>query len=333
MENFGKKRIIICAIALVVLLLSIFVVTPIASKPDTYQSLIEKLDEKQETVMKMAVSTAVASVGIGAVPGDATSPIANKVIDLSGYMIIVMVILIAEKYLLTIIGLAVFKFIVPAICILAIIYQFWGACGLKKLGIKLAMFSVAMLLIIPISVRVSGFIDNTYKDSIELGLSQMEGIQESLLGANEAKETEAAAETQAAAVEEETKEEKTGSWWSNLINDAMDKANDVAETVTDTISDAAATVQTLTAEKIDELQAAFRQMVEAVVILLVTNCVIPVAVLIFFWIIFKLILGVDLGGFSHRRHHHHGRHGHFGSPEETLLASGHPDKDEKGDEL
>ena len=62
-------------------------------------------------------ATALAT-GAAAIPGDATTPIANKLADVAGYMVIVYAVIIIEKYLLTITGYIAFKILFPIGCIL-----------------------------------------------------------------------------------------------------------------------------------------------------------------------------------------------------------------------
>lgn len=45
-----------------------------------------------------------------------------------------------EKYLLTITGYAVFRFVLPAVCVLLIVRQFRSSEILAKLAFKLALF-------------------------------------------------------------------------------------------------------------------------------------------------------------------------------------------------
>ena len=54
-----------------------------------------------------------------------------------------------EKYLLTITGYAVFRFILPAVCVLLIVRQFRSSEILAKLAFKLALFGMAVWLVVP----------------------------------------------------------------------------------------------------------------------------------------------------------------------------------------
>ena len=62
-----------------------------------------------ETVLKLTASSTAASAGITAIPGDAGTPIAEKLADFSEYGILILCVLYAEKYLLSILGSGVFK--------------------------------------------------------------------------------------------------------------------------------------------------------------------------------------------------------------------------------
>ena len=84
------KKVIISVLLIIGILVSIFVISPRMSKPETYQATIQKLNEKQTTVLEMTAAASGASLALGAVPGDATTPIANKVIDMAGYFVIIL---------------------------------------------------------------------------------------------------------------------------------------------------------------------------------------------------------------------------------------------------
>ena len=71
-----------------------------------------------------------------------------------------------EKYLLTITGYAVFRFILPAACALLIVRQFRSSEILAKLAFKLALFGMAVWLAVPGGITVSRMIEATYETSL-----------------------------------------------------------------------------------------------------------------------------------------------------------------------
>ena len=165
---------------LVVLALSMTVVQKAASDPENHTGTIEALDEKKADVLKLTASSAAAATALAAVPGDATTPVANKLADLTSYFLIVLMVVFLEKYLVTLTGYATFFILIPLACVLLGI----GICAerpfLKVLAGKVAAFGLVLFLIIPISMRVSGMIEATYEQSMETAVEEAENITEEI---------------------------------------------------------------------------------------------------------------------------------------------------------
>ena len=62
------------------------------------------MDCRKKQLVLSGTATALAT-GAAAIPGEAATPIANKLADVAGYMVIVYAVIIVEKYLLTITGI------------------------------------------------------------------------------------------------------------------------------------------------------------------------------------------------------------------------------------
>lgn len=68
--------------------------------------------------MKAISNEKVKTFVLAVIPGDATTPIADQIMELSGYLLIVVCVLVLEKALLTVCGFLAFKIFVPAVCVL-----------------------------------------------------------------------------------------------------------------------------------------------------------------------------------------------------------------------
>ncbi len=161
-------RVICVAAAVILALASIFGVAKLTTDPAFYQKSIAALEEKQETVLELTAASTAASAAITLLPGDTATPIADKLADLSGYFLIVLCAIFLEKYLLTITAAAAFKVLIPAACAVfataALFPHLRRTAG--ALAWKLALFSVAIMLVIPVGIRVSDLIEDTYQASI-----------------------------------------------------------------------------------------------------------------------------------------------------------------------
>lgn len=262
----SKKKIIVTIVLVCLALFSFFYLGNKFSKPETYENIISILDDKKDNVMGLTASTSAASIAITVIPDDIGTPIANQLADLSKYLLLILTVIYLEKYLLTVIGYAVFKVIVPIGCALFIAYLYFPKnFSLKKIGIKILAFALALVLLIPTSVKISDMIDKTYQES----------INETLSVTNQEIEIEEQAQ-------EKTK--PTDAPWYQKIYDYFSNAvEDVKEAVTSSTSEAVAKAKTL-----------LSNFIEATAVMVVTSCIVPVLTVIAFVWISKLLLGVEI---------------------------------------
>ena len=177
-SNSSLKIVLITVACILIAALSFFFLSGILSSPETYAGIIRSIDDKVETVLKLTASSTAASAGITAIPGDAGTPIAEKLADFSEYGILILCVLYAEKYLLSILGSGVFKYIIPIACILYPIGFFRDLEGIKPILKKIAIVSLALYFVIPLSVHISDRIYDTYQASIDNTISAAEDLAE-----------------------------------------------------------------------------------------------------------------------------------------------------------
>lgn len=266
LRKMDKKKLIIVTVCIIAGLFSFFYLGDKLSDPATYSKIISILDEKKANVMGLTASTSAASIAITVIPDDIGTPIANQLADLSGYLLVILTVIYLEKYLLTVIGFGVFKVIIPATCILFIVYQFIpDNFSLKKAAMKIGIFGVALMLLIPTSVTISHMIDETYEQSINQTLDNT---------------------NQTIVVEEQPQQEENKQelkWYEKIYNVFSNAVEDVKETVTSSTSGA-----------IEKAKNMLSNFIEATAVMIVTSCVIPIlTVLVFLWLT-KIILGIEI---------------------------------------
>ena len=154
---------------------------------------------------------------------------------------------------------AAFRLLVPAACLLLAAWLLAGRDWLRKAGWKLLVFGLAIVLVIPASVRVSGMIEDTYRLSMEETLRQ-------------AKDTTQAVEDSAASGDSQ---EDQG-FLSGLFSKVTEGISQAARDLTDRVSQM------------------LNRFLEALAVTLVTSCLIPILVLLFFVWLVKFIWGIDL---------------------------------------
>ena len=274
---------VIWGIALsLVFVLSLFVIAPKASKPEIYNGTIQMLNEKQANVLEMTSAASAASLALAAVPGDATTPIAEKIMDMAGYFIIILTVIILEKYMLTIAGYMTFTWLVPIACFLFLTYIASGYKILRNLAVKVLVVGLSIVLIIPVSVRLTNLIEKTNEVSINNTMESVKEIQK---------------EAEEAAKEEELEQEKMEKESSNpldVIREMRSGISDLKKKTTEALEEASSKVTRLSEEAIEKARETVNDFVEVVVVMLVTSCGIPMLTLMFFVWIIKTILGIDL---------------------------------------
>lgn len=253
-----RMRIALTLLLVLVALVSMFPLRERFSSPDAYQGVIATLDTKKGNVMGMVVTCTAASAAISAIPGDVGTPIADKLMDLSSNLAIVLAVIYLEKYLLTIFGLATFALIVPVCCALALVWVWCAgrrplaaACG--RLACKFVALGVVLMLTVPVSVQVTNMIDQTYTES----LSIVENAQ---------------------ATEGEPEEEESDEGFNPL------------KWLSDTAGAIQSGIESVTTGMLDQVN----NLIEGLAVMIVTSCLIPIVVLVFFLWMAKLILGINI---------------------------------------
>ncbi len=152
------KKILMVLLCLTLALVSVFVIAKRATDPQSYKNTIQSIDDKKATVMGITTATITASTALAAIPGDATTPIANQIMDMGSYLLIVVCALVLEKSLLTVLGYLAFNILVPGACLLFAISVFVKRNILRVLSLKIVVFAVVISTIIPFSLKISDLI-------------------------------------------------------------------------------------------------------------------------------------------------------------------------------
>lgn len=253
-----KRKALEVIVPILVALLSIFLLTRIAVSSPIHDHSIDVLEEKQTTVLELTAASTAASAAITLLPGDTATPIADKLADLSSNFLVVLCAIFLEKYLLTITAYAAFQILIPAACLCYILNVFLKRNVLVQLCKKLAIFAIAIVLVIPASVGISNMIEATYESSIQATIAN-------------AKDAAASVSS-----EDETAAEEDDGFLDGLLSK-----------VTDGISGAVSKA----AEKVSGILNGF---IEALAVMIVTSCVIPILVMLFFLWLIRIVVGIDL---------------------------------------
>lgn len=271
----NKKLQIGLIVALVALaLLSGFVARPHFADTKTWDSTIEVIDQKKGNVLALTTSCVALSAGITALPGDTGTPVAEQLAQLSGNLGIVLAVLYLEKYLLTIMWSVGLGILIPFALVLFAaslgIHGRWSTSTvIRRVATRVLVVAIISMVLVPASVWVSQKVDETYRVSIE---------------AAEQKATDAAS----AADSDSSK--------ANKKKTESAESKNVLEQLADGASGLVTTVTSGAKQMTDEIVQQVTDLIEGVIVMIVTSCVIPLLVLAaFLWLGYTL-LGIDISG-------------------------------------
>jgi len=270
-EESLKRRMIYAAIAAVVALVSFFLIARFVTAQETNASTLAALDEKRDTVTKLIASSTASSAALSLLPGDLGTPIAEKLVDLSADFLVVLAAIYLEKYLLVIMGHVTFKLLIPVSCVLFSAGVLLGKgvrmrAGLVSLAARLFLFGLAVYLAIPASVFVSDTIERSDEDSINQTIATAEQTAEDI-----------EASSQDGAATSSTSETSTG------VGGIVETIQNLPNTLTNTVTG-------LT----EEAQNSLNNFIDALAVMVVTSCVIPILVLLFFLWMVNVLLGAGI---------------------------------------
>ena len=302
--TYDKKKWIGIVVLLVIAIVSFSVGAKYAAAPEHHKATIAALDEKKDTVLELTVAATATSALITLLPGDVGTPIAEKVADLSGYLLLVLCAVFLEKYLVTLTGYAAFKLFIPAACVLFAGNVILENRSVGRLARRLLAFGICIFLVVPASVKLSDLIDDTYHAQIEMTLEEAKGTQK-ILENKSGKDTEVQQNEGKTSQNVEQGTQLNGNQRANPsaaqsgnqnsgVAGLWEKAKDALGSAKETVTSAVENVTVSSEELLQKIEHSLSRFVEAIAVMLITSCVIPILVLlVFFWLI-KVLLDVDV---------------------------------------
>ena len=202
-------------------------------------------------ISPVSASSLALSFAITLLPDDYATPLADSLADLNKYFIFILGVVFFEKLLLTIGVPAVFRFVVPVACILMIAYLFTKKDILKVFAIKIFFLFSILILIVPCGTALSKVFCS----------DSMKYVDETITEADKSVDI----------LKDGTEED---------IQDQsfFDRVSDVFETAVNGIK-----------ELIEYYKNLIKKFINAVVVLIVAYCVIPIVTFaVFIWLINQL---------------------------------------------
>lgn len=249
-------------IPILIAVFSIFIASRLLSSSDYVKYCTESINQNRDTVLKLSASSTAASAAITALPGDFATPIAEELAQMSKGFLVVLCALYLEKFMVAISGAVVFKWLIPVSCGLYIMDVLFKKGVFRSLSMKLCVLSMALLLVVPISVKISDMVEGCYHELITQVIESAENsadqIQESVDGSQNP--------------------EEAGNGLGKIIQSLKNSGDTIANG---------------TSQMIDYFERLLSRFAESLAIMLVISCGIPLLVIMCFHWIMKALFQFD----------------------------------------
>lgn len=250
------------ALLLVVALVSATVVRGYASSLDHNVGVFQTLDEKKANATGLLAASASSATAISLIAGERGAPIAEKLMDLSTCFLIILAVLYLEKYLLLILGTVLFGLGIPVTCGIGVVTIFKP--GWKWLLEKVMKVTLCLLIVYCM---------------IPLGVWMSDSIDATYQATIDGLVNDASATEDVVADEEESEQ----SFWDRVkgtFSGIVDGAKNALSWAKETLS----------------------RFVEAIAVMLVTTCIIPLLPLAAGYYLVKWLFKKDMKEFTWVQH-------------------------------
>lgn len=255
MEKYLRIGIIVVLALAIILSCTVF--GNKLTDPASYSHTIEVLDNNRKTVLGLTAASAAASAAVSAIPDDICTPLAEEISELSSWFLAILAVVYLEKYLLTIIGFVACYILIPLGCGALLTNCFFPRNSLKSLGIKLISFALLLLLVIPTSVWVSDRINSAYSESIEATVQSANAASDNLF---------------------------------NEMTDGQGESSTVIDEAKSILGDLSGSVS----QVIGQFRNLLNRFIEATAVMIVTSCLIPILVILFYAWILKTFFNIPI---------------------------------------
>lgn len=255
MEKYLRIGIIVVLALAIILSCTVF--GNKLTDPASYSHTIEVLDNNRKTVLGLTAASAAASAAVSAIPDDICTPLAEEISELSSWFLAILAVVYLEKYLLTIIGFVACYILIPLGCGALLTNCFFPRNMLKSLGIKLISFALLLLLVIPTSVWVSDRINSAYSGSIEATVQAANAASDNLF---------------------------------NEMTDGQGESSTVIDEAKSILGDLSGSVS----QVIGQFRNLLNRFIEATAVMIVTSCLIPILVILFYSWILKTFFNIPI---------------------------------------
>lgn len=304
-ESKRKSKTILAAmviIPVIIAILSLAVFSGYATSAKFHSETIHSLQEKQNNVLKISATSATIAASASLLLGDRANAVSGKLLDLTGYFVIILCAIMLEKYLVTVMGMVSFQVLIPIACIMFSIFTLYNKEAFRKLAIRIFVFAVVVFFVIPVSVSISSLIEKTYNEAnmqqiINEGDTLKEELDKEIVNDTAVTEKVSEVTNEINNENELNVNENDDGIFGALANFGKGIANAASgakDKVVETVGGVVSIVKDKANILIDKLTSQLNKMIETIAVMLVTTCVIPVLVILFFIWLVKMLFSVEI---------------------------------------
>lgn len=127
----------------------------------------QMIEERIDDALTLSTASAISSVVVTLLPEDIATPVAEKMADLTQYFIVALLFLYTEKFLMAILGIGVFKIMIPAACLILAVLLYKKNDEIRTLTLRATAFALILFIAVPLSTRISDIIYSRYAVNID----------------------------------------------------------------------------------------------------------------------------------------------------------------------
>lgn len=258
------------------------------------------LDETRADAMKLAAALSGASILIAAVPGDATTPVADEVAHMNDYVLLSIGAISLEKLLLIVLSRISFRFLFPAAVIFAVLFYCFRRKAFRVGAVYFLMAGIVFFSAIPMAIWIghtvdkaygfSGVVDRICEDIDNLDLEKASDATSATEGTNGGSEGSVNGSAASSAAGSDRSAGKDSEEKNPSVKSFLERLAGLGEDVKENVSSFEDSVKTNLSNNIEKVKTIPGNLIDAVAALLITSCVIPIITMLFVLWISKLCL-------------------------------------------
>lgn len=155
--------------------LSFFAATAALPETDFVKDSLKSVEESSDTVMRFSAATLSASLAISALPDDFATPLADSLADMNLYFVAILVVLFLEKILIRYGIQAAFALLIPLACFIGVLFIVTRRNLLKSLAIRLCVLALAAAFVVPCSTHLTGVVASDLTAYVSDTIEETEG--------------------------------------------------------------------------------------------------------------------------------------------------------------